>query len=131
VAGHCRGLEQGTTLLRLGRTRFSTRSMGRKRNRGNGGGEGEGGGEGSAGGGGDAGSNWGGQHLQQAAVPLVAPHPRGDAVAVAYGAHLRVYDTKCVARAPEPRTVIPIRKHPHPKTLNPEPPSPQTQKPRP
>lgn len=81
------------------------RRMGRKRNRNKGGGgDGEAGGSGGegggggGGGGGNDGSNWGGEHLQQAAIPLIAAHPDGDAVAVAYGTNLKVYCTKCVWR---------------------------------
>jgi hypothetical protein len=75
--------------------------MGRKRNRN----KGEAGGNGAAGGGGGGGgekrmekgnndSNWGGEHLQQAAVPLIALDPTGDTVAVAFGTHFKVFNTR-------------------------------------
>ena len=76
-----------TRLARLARRR-SVISMARKRGRNKGSG-GEGGG--ARPGKGGPGENWGKEEMRQAASPLIASHPSGALVAVAFGATVRVY----------------------------------------
>ena len=46
------------------------------------------------------GESWGGEHMNQAAAPILAMHPSGAHVAVAYGKGVAVFDTATGARIP-------------------------------
>jgi WD40 repeat protein len=46
------------------------------------------------------GESWGGEHMNQAAAPILAMHPIGAHVAVAYGKGVAVFDTATGARIP-------------------------------
>lgn len=46
------------------------------------------------------GESWGGEHMNQAAAPILAMHPSGAHVAVAYGKGVAIFDTATGARIP-------------------------------
>ena len=46
------------------------------------------------------GESWGGEHMNQAPAPLMAMHPSGEHIAVAYGKGIAVFDASTGAQIP-------------------------------